>query len=106
MKNTTAKSGASASSTKDDIEVQHCIADVNEDITELITNELKTGHAAKMTTELSIKMANEEWLVAKKVDQRQMYLAFKHKANYSLLDITDEVDKVMASEFKNICLPP
>jgi len=106
MKNTTAKSGGSASSTKDDIEVQHCIADVNEDITELITNEQKTGHAAKMTTELSIKMANEEWLVARKVDQRQMYLAFKHKANYSLLDITDEVDKVMASEFKNICLPP
>ena len=64
------------------------------------------GHSAKMTTELSVKMANEEWLVARNVDQRQMYMAFKHKANYSLLDITDEVDKVMASEFKNICLPP
>ena len=101
MKNTTAKN----QSTKEDIEVQHCIADLNEDIKDLIANE-QENHAAKMTTELSVKMTNEEWLVARKVDQRQMYLAFKHKANYSLLDISDEVDKVMASEFKNICLPP
>jgi len=102
MKNTTAKTSANA---KDDAEIQHCIADLNEDLKDFLNNE-EQGHSAKMTTELSVKMANEEWLVARNVDQRQMYMAFKHKANYSLLDITDEVDKVMASEFKNICLPP
>ena len=50
-------------------------------------------------------MANEEWLVARNVDQRQMYLAFKQKTK-NLMEISDEVDKVMATEFKNICLPP
>ena len=86
------------------IDNQHCIADLNEDIKALLENE-QHCHAAKMTTELSVKMANEEWLVARNVDQRQMYLAFKQKTK-NLMEISDEVDKVMATEFKNICLPP
>merc|ERR1719228_2814246 len=77
MKNTTAKTSTSGNA-KDDAEIQHCIADLNEDLKEFLINE-EQSHSAKMAT--------EEWLVARNVDQRQMYMAFKHKANYSLLDI-------------------
>ena len=61
---------------------------------------------SKMTTELTAKLATDDWIVGKKIDQRQLYLAFKGKGSSNLLDINAEVDKIMTSEFKNICLPP
>ena len=104
MKNTTSRS--SVKSGKDD-DIQHAIADLNENLGELMLNEVKSSNVrSKMTSELSMKMANEDWMVAKNVDQRQMYLAFKNKSSHSLLDISDEADKMMSTEFRNICLPP
>ena len=88
-------------------EIQHCIAELHEDTHDLLSNEDASPEVkGKMSTELSVKTANDDWVVAKKVDQRELYLAFKNKGNYSLLDINDEVDKIMSSQFKNICLPP
>ena len=68
--------------------------------------ELDGQNKSKMTTELTVKLATDDWIVGKKIDQRQLYLAFKGKGSSNLLDINAEVDKIMASEFKNICLPP
>ena len=81
--------------------LQHGISDLNQDF-----NELRKFDRSKqkVTTELILKMPNEDWIVGKQVDQRQVYLAFKNKS--SLLDVNDSVEKVMATEFKNICLPP
>lgn len=61
---------------------------------------------SKLTTELTVKLATDDWIVGKKIDQRQLYMAFKSKGNSNLMDINAEVDKIMASEFRNICLPP
>ena len=61
---------------------------------------------SKLTTELTVKLATDDWIVGKKIDQRQLYMAFKSKGNSNLMDINAEVDKIMASEVRNICLPP
>ena len=61
---------------------------------------------SKLTTELTVKLATDDWIVGKKIDQRQLYMAFKSKGNSNLMDINAEVDKIMATEFRNICLPP
>ena len=61
---------------------------------------------SKSTTELTVKLATDDWIVGKKIDQRQLYMAFKSKGNSNLMDINAEVDKIMATEFRNICLPP
>merc|ERR1719273_1500892 len=105
MKNTTPVATSSLSTNADN-DIQHCIADLNEDICHLLEKVVHKKVSAKMTTELTVKLAHEDWVVAKKVNQRQLYLAFKNKASHSLLDISDEVDRIMATEFKNICLPP
>ena len=85
----------------------HAISDLNEDAQNLIQNEEKSlPIKGKLTTEVSVKLPSDDWIVSKKVDQRQLYLAFRNKSTYSLLDISDEADKMMANEFKNICLPP
>ena len=61
---------------------------------------------SKLTTELTVKLATDDWIVGKKIDQRQLYMAFKSKGSSNLMDINAEVDKIMSSEFRNICLPP
>merc|ERR1712141_394863 len=86
-----------------DIEIQHGITDLNEDLKDILGMDDKI--TSKMTTELTVKLATDDWIVGKKIDQRQLYLAFKGKGSSNLLDINAEVDKIMASEFKNICLP-
>ena len=83
--------------------LQHGIADLNQDICNLKQlNHL--SEEQKVTSELIVKLPNEDWIVGRHVDQRQVYLAFKQKS--SLLEVDSQVDKVMLSEFKNICLPP
>ena len=105
MKNTTpVATGMPGKSTSQDNEIQHAISDLNEDIHDLEDVIGKAG--GKMTCEMTAKLSSEDWVVAKKIDQRQLYLALKGRANSNLLDISDEVNKVMASEFKIICLPP
>lgn len=98
MKNTLCKLSKSE-------DVQHCISDLAQDFIDLNTVE-KNSIQGKMTMELSAKLTNDDWLVGKKVDQRQVYLAFHNKSSQSLLEINDEADKVMNAEFKNICMPP
>ena len=102
MKNTTPNPNTKLA--VQDIEIQHGITDLNEDLHDVI--ELDGQNKSKMTTELTVKLATDDWIVGKKIDQRQLYLAFKGKGSSNLLDINAEVDKIMASEFKNICLPP
>ena len=82
--------------------VQYGISDLNADLRDL--QKFDGDSDQKVTTELILKMPSEDWIVGKQVDQRQVYLAFKNKN--SLLDINDSVEKVMSTEFKNICLPP
>jgi hypothetical protein len=90
---------------QDDNDAQHAIADIGEDMTRLA--ELDLGkNLPTLSTEMTAKLANDNWVVGKKVDQRQVYLSLQSKGNSNLVDITDEVNKVMATEFKNICLPP
>lgn len=84
--------------------LQHGIADLNQDICNLKKLNRLSGEEQKVTSELIVKLPNEDWIVGRHVDQRQVYLAFKQKS--SLLEVDSQVDKVMLSEFKNICLPP
>ena len=81
--------------------VQYGISDLRQDFSDLKKFD---DSNQKVTTELILKMPNEDWIVGKQVDQRQVYLALKNKS--SLLDVNDSVEKIMSTEFKNICLPP
>ena len=85
--------------------LQHGIADLNQDLCDLKKlNNIMRDEEQKITSELAVKLPNEDWIVGRHVDQRQIYLGFKQKN--SLLEVDSQVDKVMLSEFKNICLPP
>ena len=48
-------------------------------------------------------MSTEQWVVGKQVDQREVYIVVSTK-NSNLIEIMEEVDKLIAKEFRNVCL--
>ena len=54
-------------------------------------------------TELCVKLSTEQWVIGKQVDQREVYIIVSTK-NSNLIEIMEEVDKLLSKEFRNVCL--
>ena len=57
-----------------------------------------------MSSEIAAKLSNDNWVVVRNVEQRRLFVSLQCK-NYSLINVSDDLDKLMKNEFKNICLP-
>ena len=55
------------------------------------------------STEISVKVKNDQWVVGRLSDQRQVYVIITNK-NANLIDISNQVEKLISSEFKKVCL--
>ncbi|CAG0918842.1 unnamed protein product, partial [Notodromas monacha] len=53
--------------------------------------------------EMSVKLHNDYWVVAKKADQREVYIVMSQR-NMTLLETSDELNRLFASQFSNIFL--
>ena len=53
--------------------------------------------------DISVKLPNDSWVVGKLDGQRQVYSLVQTK-NANLIDVGETVDRMMATEFKNICI--
>ncbi|CAG0918843.1 unnamed protein product, partial [Notodromas monacha] len=51
--------------------------------------------------EMSVKLHNDYWVVAKKADQREVYIVMSQR-NMTLLETSDELNRLFASQFSNI----
>ena len=54
-------------------------------------------------SELCVKLSTDQWVIGKQVDQREVYIVVAMK-NSNLIEIMEEVDKLISTEFRNICL--
>ena len=48
-------------------------------------------------------MAGEQWVIGKVADQRQVYVVITSKCA-TLMDAYDEVERLVATQFKNVFL--
>ena len=54
-------------------------------------------------SELCVKLSTEQWVIGKQVDQREVYIVVSTK-NSNLIEIMEEVEKLISKEFRNVCL--
>ena len=65
------------------------------------SNQTTTG--SSFGSELCAKLSTDQWIIGKLVDQREVYIVVAVK-NSNLVEIMEEVDKLISAEFRNVCL--
>lgn len=63
----------------------------------------RTEKVKGLPQEAFVKMAGEQWVIGKVADQRQVYVIITSKCA-TLMDAYDEVERLVATQFKNVFL--
>lgn len=72
-------------------------------MTSLCCSYKEEGPNPSFGAEICVKLTKQLWVVGRKVNLREVYVVIMTKSG-NLLDVMDEVNKLISREFKNVCM--